>query len=320
MRINILASDWFRTRLDRLGNITGFVTVYGQEHDPRTRVFAREGHVRRVAGVAARLSVLAGDVDAEQVRILAWIHDLNRWPFAHNSEKGRFDQVANIGAYFALAPGIGRGQVQDLRAIHRKDASTASDEGRVVLLADTLTGMVEDLLLVVAGLNVHPRIITPEVEKLLSLSLRAGGRLAALRRLTGLLHGRERRVELFEVEFDQVFGSLIQDFLREKGVDSLWPAYGELIAVPKLVKETFTRPVVFPLNNDRVCHSGWLRGSVVPWYLNRTPDAAERLLRIDERQFVEEVTAAEDTPFAPEQFRPDIDCVRRDTPAMAFLS
>lgn len=319
VRVNILGSAWFRTRLERLDDITGFVTVYGREHDPRTGVFARKGHVRRVVAVAARLAALAGDVDVEEVKVLSWIHDLNRWPFAHNVEKGRFDQVANIAGYFADAPGVSPGQMRDLRAVHEKDMSGASGEGRVVLLADTMTGMFEDLLLVVCGLNVHPRIVTPEVERLLGLSLRDGRRMDAMRRLTELLHGRRRDAVRFATEVDVVFDALVADFLRVKGVDALWPAYGELFAVPRMVKETFTRPVVFPLNNGRVCHSDWLSRTVMPWYLDRTPNATEHLLGIDERRFVAEVTAAADSPFAPEQFRPDIDVVRRESPEMAFL-
>lgn len=163
-----------RRRIGRLRHITGFVTTYGQEIDPRLSVFARLWHVKRVVATADRLSGLAESLDGDRIERLAWLHDLNRWPFAHNSEKGFFDQAANVREYFlSRSPVIEPQDIDDLVGIHLKDPAVISAEARIVLFADSLTGVIEDPLFAVCGLNVHPRIIPASVSDMLGFSLLA---------------------------------------------------------------------------------------------------------------------------------------------------
>jgi hypothetical protein len=309
-----------RRRIARLRYITGFVTAYGDECDPRISIFARFWHVKRVADVARRLGRLAGPLDARRVERLAWIHDLNRWPFAHNSERGLFDQAANVNDYFAGVPGVSEQDIQDLMGIHAKDPTRLSDEARIVLFADSLAGIIEDPLLAIAGLNVHPRFIPEEVEGMLGFSLRDGRRFDSCRELALEFHGRRvTQVGRFETRMHSLFYELVEEFLsvhKAKDLDGDYPA---LFSTARRVKETFMRPIIFPLNNERVCHSTWLRREVFPWYIHRAGGQVGRLLEIDEREFVAEVTEAPDSPFEPGQFLPDLGVVSRELPSMAFI-
>jgi hypothetical protein len=87
----------------RLRGITGFVTTLHAPVDPRPLAFARYFHVQRVVRVAewlwSRMESVGAAPDRTAVLWLAWAHDLNRWPFAHNSEKGYFDQARDVARY-----------------------------------------------------------------------------------------------------------------------------------------------------------------------------------------------------------------------------
>jgi hypothetical protein len=310
-----------RQRINRLKHITGFVTTYGDECDPRISIFARFWHVKRVVAVAERLCDLARPLDAGRVRRLAWIHDLNRWPFAHNSERGLFDQAANVGDYFSGSPGVSERDINDLVGIHAKDPGSLSDEARIVLFADSLAGVIEDPLFAIAGLNVHPRVIPDEVEEMMGFSLRRGRWYACCRQLAVEFHERETPdIARFQAELDVLFRELIERFIVVHQVADLDGDYPALFSIARKVKETFMRPIIFPLNNERVCHSAWLRGEVFPWYIDRSGGRVDRLLEMDEPQFVAEITEAPDSPFEPKNFLPDLRVVRREIPAMAFIS
>jgi hypothetical protein len=313
-------SGWLRRRIARLRYITGFVTTYGDECDPRVSIFARFWHVKRVANVAGRLCRLAGPLDTRRVERLAWVHDLNRWPFAHNSERGLFDQAANVKDYFADVPGVSEQDIRDLMGIHAKDPTRLSDEARIVLFADSLAGIIEDPLFAIAGLNVHPQFIPEEVEGMLGFSLRAGRRYDSCRELALEFHGRHvAEVGRFDRRMHSLFYALVEEFLAVHKIKDLDSDYPALFSTARKVKETFMRPTIFPLNNEYVCHSTWLRREVFPWYMKRCGGRVDRLLTIDEREFVAEVTGVPGSPFEPRQFRPDLDVVRRDLPAMAFI-
>lgn len=306
-------------RIERLRHITGFVTAYGAEVDPRVSVFARLWHVERVALVARMMGEVTDAGEVARVERLVWFHDLNRWPFAHNSERGRFDQAANVAEYFAEDPDTSRQDLLDLRGIHEKDPDALSHEGRIVLFADALTGVFEDILFAVTGLNVHPRLIPGEVENLLGCTLREGRWFTQCEHMARALHGPDGpRVPEFQEELAYVFGALVRSFLGRHDIGELRSGCRGLFDITGHVKKNFIRPVIFPLNNEKVCHSSWIRDEVMPWYLAHVEDARARLLEIDERAFVADVLAR-DAPFAAGDFLPDVEYVARETPALAFV-
>ena len=135
--------------VERLKAITGFVTTLHKADDPRPLAFARYYHVRRVVWVAEwlRLRRVSGteQLDINTVRWLAWAHDLNRWPFAHNSEKGFFNQADDVSRYVVAAglqfpPAHSSDRTEeearearllsDLEGVISKDFGRLSPEGR----------------------------------------------------------------------------------------------------------------------------------------------------------------------------------------------
>lgn len=316
-----LSSGDLRRRIQRLHHITGFITTYGHTSDPRLSVFARFWHVKRVVATADRLSGLTASLDRARVERLAWLHDLNRWPFAHNSEKGLFDQASNVKDYFrGWQAEFAAQDLDDLVGIHLKDPSSISPEARIVLFADSLTGVIEDPLFAVCGLNVHPRIIPDSVSDMIGFSLLEGPWISGCREMTREFHSVERpSVESFQKQFHEIFGALITRFLDVHRIKKLDEGQYALFAIAKTVKETFMRPVIFPLNNEKVCHSSWLRQEVMPWYLAHVEGGRQRLLEIDEDGFVRLVTQAGGSPFMDHQFVPDLGYVQREMPVMAFI-
>lgn len=308
-------------RIGRLRHITGFVTTYGQAVDPRLSVFARLWHVKRVVSTADRLRGLTASLDGARIERLAWLHDLNRWPFAHNSEKGLFDQAANVREYFlGRSSAVESQDMDDLVGIHLKDPEVISPEARIVLFADSLTGVIEDPLFAVCGLNVHPRIIPQSVSDMLGYSLLADPWYASCFQLAEEFHRAEHpAVDDFQQQFHALFDALFDEFLNVHRIDSLDEGQEVLFAIARTVKETFMRPVIFPLNNEKVCHSSWLRNEVMPWFLTHVPDGRQRLLEIDEDGFVELVTQVGGSPFSAREFLPDLGYVRREAPEMAFI-
>lgn len=307
------------SRVGRLRRITGFVTVYGEQGDPRLAVFARLWHVERVALAARMMCGITGAEEVDRVERLAWLHDLNRWPFAHNAERGNFDQAANVADYFAGDRGLEQRDVRDLRGIHEKAASVLSCEGRTVLMADALTGAIEDILFAVTGLNLHPRVIPGDVEERLGLSLRENQWYGLCEGMARKFHGTdEPRVAEYQEEFRYVFGALLKEFLDRRGSSVLTSDSTGLLGITRYVRQKFIAPVVFPLNNEKVCHSSWIRTEVIPWYLRHVENARQRLLEIDEHEFVSDVLA-QDSPFEASQFVADIEYVSRETPEAAFV-
>ena len=81
----------------RLAGVTGFLSTIHDALDDRASVFNRYFHVRRVVWTALWIALAnhrIGRTNKERVVWLAWAHDLNRWPFAHNSERGVYPQLA----------------------------------------------------------------------------------------------------------------------------------------------------------------------------------------------------------------------------------
>ena len=130
--------------LDRLAGLTGFVSVLGP--DPRVRVFNRLDHVRRVVGFTAWLCDRRLDLDRDASMLVAWCHDLNRLPFAHNLEKLiAFDQAADF-PHFVRRSGLDLSiaTINATVGVICKDGTHHSPIVRVVYAADAVAGFIEN--------------------------------------------------------------------------------------------------------------------------------------------------------------------------------
>ncbi|MFD9407954.1 hypothetical protein ACFWBN_13200 [Streptomyces sp. NPDC059989] len=311
--------DTYR-RVARLRYVTGFATTYGEEADPRVPVFARIWHVQRVASVAKKLCSMMSGLDRARLGKLTWWHDLNRWPFAHNAEKGNFDQAENVREYFSSFVDCTERDLTDLQGIHTKDSTALTDEARVVLVADLLTGIIEDPLMAVAGLNVNPRFIPSEVEETLGFSLHEDPWRRPCVDLATEFHGADHPSPArFQQRFTALFDGLVKEVLLLHRCADPDDSLSVFADIAQTVRETFIRPVIFPLNNEKICHASWLRQEVLPWYFEHVADARQRLLQIDERGFVAEVVGIPGSPYASHQFHPDVGYVSREEPEMAFI-
>lgn len=322
----------------RLNAITGFVTTLHKPSDPRALAFARYYHVRRVAWVSEWLRSGWADrgeqLDASNVHWLAWAHDLNRWPFAHNSEKGLFDQAGDVSRYVITArlgfpascsrDAEGKARlVADLEGVISKDRGKMSPEGRLVLLADIIAGFIEDPLLAVTGLDLSPRLIPDIFREALALPLNDGDFVSELKALNLLLY-EGRDVSNFMSSFDVIFRRGIQSFADKYQLaecDPLEESWFEQLR--SSLKESFLRKVLFPYNNEKVAHGSLIKEELVGPLLKKLGHAraAAMFTEIDEPGFLdlaEQHGIIDAGSRERERYFPDIDYMQTFEPENSF--
>ncbi|MDQ7907208.1 hypothetical protein RB614_22090 [Phytohabitans sp. ZYX-F-186] len=263
--------------------------------------------------VARRLAERQPGVDVERVVRLCLHHDLNRWPFAHNTEVGWFDQAGNTRTFSKslVDARLSDEDFADIEGVHHKRIDELSAEGRIVLGADAITGVVEDPLLLVTGLNVRPDYIPDAVCRVLGFTLRAEPWRGRVRRLAKEFHGTGTPDPLaFRADFARLFRDLMGRVLERQDRPE------RLLDVAASVKAHFIRPRVFPVNNELVCRSSWLRGEVMPRYLAHYGDVD--LVFVDEDDFVRRAVRI-GAAASPADFQPRIDAVRERQPDLCFV-
>lgn len=277
--------------LQRLKGITGFATTLCREGDPRARVFNRYDHIQRMLWINQYFCGVTG-VNSERANEIILLHDLNRWPFAQNSEKGYFDQSAHTASFLpALVPGISEETVCDVIMLHRKQPSGMGGAARPAYIADVIAGMIEDPLLLIAGLNVDPGIIPRRLIPLLGLDLSPAG-TAALAALCETLN-RQKDTASFSRRFQELFETLCMRFIDRHAAscDTMEELQASICRDTLAVKEEFLLPIVFPINNEKVCHGSWIKRRIIAPLIDAAGfDGASRyLLSVDEAELLEDM-------------------------------
>jgi hypothetical protein len=305
--------------------VTGFVSILPVDNDKRSSVFSRYYHVRRVAWTADLLVSLlppASPISDRLVQWLAWSHDLNRWPFAHNSEKGLFDQGLDIARYLTVmnvvAPPEGASQ---LKKIINKDASSLCDEGKIVLLADIITGFLEDPLWLLTALNISPKLIPDPVAAFLGLPLTNDH---FLNRAAMLLESFRPGIntDLFVQGFDKMFAELMEKFIISNSLASTSTLHQVTFEKHRrIIKEEFMKKTIFPYNNLLISQGHKIKNEIViPLF--------EKLQRAHQCDVLTQLTDQECLRLAAEegvisrdcyqQFRPKLDYMEEIEPEMSF--
>lgn len=321
--------------IKRLRGITGFVTTLHGPDDRRPLAFARYFHVQRVVQVAEWLRSQMGRAAPDRATVLwlAWAHDLNRWPFAHNSEKGHFDQARDVFRYMS---GIGfpmrrfrdrteertwkERALQDLEGIVSKRIYGLSKAARLVLLADIVAGFIEDPLLAITGLGLSPHLVPDAVREALAMPLDDEDFRRQLGGLNRLL-SRDHDVKEFVTGFDAVFRRCVRRFASRHGIGEADPLeeawFGELRS---LLKEGFLRRVLFPYNNEKVAHGALLTEELVKPLLGVLGDETDSTLtEIDEVGLLElAVRHGIIDDGTQSRYFPDLDYIARAEPENSF--
>ncbi len=321
----IVADAQLVAAIDRLKHITGFVTTLTTLIDPRAQVFNRFDHVIRVLLLSMDLCKDSG-ANVDEVAERVWLHDINRWVFAHNAEKSFFDQSQNIRRY--LAPhSLGRDLIliEDLEAFHNKDFNALTLEGRIALLADMITGIVEDPLLAICGLNVSPSFVPQVLLGELPLPVTTRVQVDILRAAAIALHV-DRDIIAFSNLFSDIHRDAVSAYLdRFHGkLDVHGQDAREVYTLARRIKVEFMQPLIFPINNDGVCHGSWLKSQVIGPLIQQMGygEAEQLLLTLDEPSFVEFILTLDlgsGSALVPQDFIPDLDYVSKVQPAMRFI-
>jgi hypothetical protein len=282
-----------QTLVERLFRITGFVTVLCTPSDERPLAFSRYYHVRRVAwtaGLISKIRIADGDlVNINKVRWLAWAHDLNRWPFAHNAEKDLFDQAEDVPRYFKdnkieLEPNI----ITDLKGIISKSHTYLSKEAKIVLLADIITGFIEDPIWATTAIDLLPSFIPGQVNTHLCIGVEKPEIQQRLLKLNYLFF-ETRKVEPFETGFDLFFKGTVSKYIMERDIARSLPL-GEknFENWRRIVKENFMKNELFLYNNEKISHGSVLFNEIItPLYKKMGSSLSSTLTAINETQTIE---------------------------------
>jgi len=230
------------------------------------------------------------EIDRDYIVWLAWAHDLNRWPFAHNSEKGIFDQASDFPRYMKDAgikvPDKWLTETQDI--IDKKHESLNS-EARIVLLADMITGFIEDPIWLTGILNITPEVIPKEVYEYLCILLEEENFLNELLDLHSHFRPKLDVVQFVE-EFDKLFIEITRRFITTRNLARL-----STLANPEFennryqIKEKFMRKVIFPYNNEKISQGARLQSELIRPMLDKLKsEAASHLTKITDEEFVQE--------------------------------
>lgn len=302
--------------VERLRHISGFASTLELPGDPRASVFRRLDHIQRVDGVTRRL---APNAELHDALLLVWIHDLNRWPFAHNSERGRHDQAETSEEYLAPFSSVSAAAANDTSLIHRKAFEELSPAGRVVLAADMIGGGVEDVLLFCAGLAYDPVLLPARFAEITGVDLAADPWRERLRVAAVSLH-RDRSPDHFRRLFMPLFQDVVQraiDEQRRKG-DAPVDLQRRLVGAAGAIREEVVAPTVFPINNERVSRGSRIRDLLVePLAEHLGLERFEQLMDTADEVTLFEHPAVDGS--VREQLVPDLDYVTRELPGSSLL-
>jgi len=279
--------------IKRIKGITGMLSPIGPPGDDRPSLFNRFHHVRRVATVALCAAVESQNegsiIDLARVRRLAWLHDVNRWPFAHNGERGLYDQVADLPVFFqANSIELSRLDTEDLKNINLKDSEKLTTEGMVVLAADRAMGIIEDLLFTITALGVDPSVVPVSVVEYTALPLKDYQfrvRLWEMRRLFYELHATGQYLDVFDRIAIAFASSIIKRYCQLRGTFEIGSGFSN---GADDVRTNFQNPILFPIVNDEVSHSFFIRDKVIkPLIVHFEPNTLRMMTTIDDQQAVD---------------------------------
>ncbi|KGN93834.1 hypothetical protein HQ39_09515 [Porphyromonas sp. COT-108 OH2963] len=312
--------------VNRLLKITGFVTILHEPHNSRNIAFSRYYHVRRVVWVSLVMGINfrrhGTFVDLNKLELLAWGHDLNRWPFSHNSEKGFFDQGKDLKRYITdnnltSTPF----DFSEVKHVIDKKINKISTEAMILLMADIITGFIEDPIWITTALNLSPSIIPDKVMDILKFNLKDKDLTNRLYELNLDFYNSSSHEE-FVKKFDKLFCKTTHEFLKKEfffinnKLDSI-----HFSNYRSIIKEEFLVKIVFPYNNEKISRGKLIREKLIIPYLNKIKrtEINKKLTELDEEQFIEEVISLkiinqEDVPT----FYPRINYISKYEPYLSF--
>jgi hypothetical protein len=306
--------------------VTGFVTILYNKDDERPRVFSRYFHVRRVAWTARLIAQQispSASIHLEYLDWLAWAHDLNRWPFSHNSERGFFDQAQDVPRYLRDAGlDVACAAVRDLQGIISKEFSFLGVESRLVLLADIITGFIEDPIWLTAALDVAPTIIPKEVSEYLCIPFQDSSLILRLKNLSEMLKPGLDCAQFLR-SFDNLFIECLQRYVATRNIATVsTPGSQDFEDKRRWIKEDFMRNVIFPYNNEKISHGTRIKEELVLPMIQRLGDsAAARLTKMTDAQMIDEaITQGLIGEEDKERYVPNLNYMKLNEPDNTFTN
>jgi hypothetical protein len=253
------------------------------------------------------------------VLLFSWLHDINRWPFAHNAERGNFDGADDMERF--IEGRLPEATVSQAADIARKRVSDLSQAARAVLLADIVTGFFEDTFFTVTGLNLSPSELPDDALDMLRLPTGDYVFLEELQHLYLLLN-QESDVARYTRDFNSLVFKSARKFLAEHNFLNVDPLESDRFwSIRSALRQDYLERYIFPLNNEKVCHGEMIRRVLVDPVVSQLGGNAEAALtrwtEIDMVAYVlREGLVAEETVSALE---PRLDYISSIEPGRCFI-
>ena len=294
-------------RLERQRGITGFVSILGT--DNRVKVFSRYNHIMRVVKLTRWLLTLFPERDCHKSLFLAYFHDINRLPFAHNFEKKiKFDQAANIPFYLRSSSDVIPNEyISDLQSVINQQINS-SPEAQLVYAADAAEGFIEDPLFAITTLGISKSILPQKVFSALGFDDKTSVFEDKIKKLNKLYTlNQEEFNALFE---NEVFKYTTKFILKLNSSDKIFIELPDFFELRQLLKEEFLRKIVFPINNEQVSQGYKIATEVAIPYMkylkNKSIDPISILLKMTDQEVLDQAIKLGIASGSMEEYCPNL--------------
>lgn len=294
-------------KLERLKGITGFISILG--NDPHIKVFCRYNHVQRVVRLTGWLITLFPERNSYKSLFLAYFHDINRLPFAHNlEEKIEFNQSENLRSYLqSCKDNIPDDYVLDLESVISRKVQS-SPEAQLVYAADAAEGFIEDTLFAITTLGISTDCLPHQIAS------RLGFNVNEIDFKNDLLYLNKLFIENPD-NYSIIFGDVVfkhaSEFIKKfNGNKPLFIETPEFPELRNMIKENFLKKIIFPINNEKISQGKRIVTEIaIPYieYLKREKvDPFEKLLKMTDQEVLDHAVQLGLTSSVPQEYWPKL--------------
>jgi len=210
--------------------------------------------------------------------------------------------------------------ITDLQSIASHSIDGLSLEGEIVLIADKLTGLLEDPLIAITGLRITPAFVPDDIANRLVLPFDDLNYRRCLFEVSDCFY-RSHDVDRFMSDFDTLFHDAVRRFDKVYGLGNIelttnsW--FGKLVYH---IKSNFLKLKLFAYNNEKVSRGSKLRGELIKPLLEVLGDNAPYVLTtINEEELLDlAIQKGVIQAGSISQYLPNIDYISNSEPELYF--
>ncbi|KWT89408.1 HD domain protein [Candidatus Magnetominusculus xianensis] len=294
-------------KLERQKGITGFISILGDDY--RVKTFCRYNHILRVVNLTKWLLTMFPKRDPHKSLFIAYFHDINRLPFAHNVEKIiQFNQSNNIHKYLQLCKDhIPDDYIADLQSVIEKKTHS-SPESQIVYAADATEGFIEDPLFAITTLGVSADFLPQIVSNYLGFD---NDREEFQYLVTYLSKLYTDNPDIFTIEFGDIVFKYASTFINKFNQnEKLFIEMPEFPEIRTALKDNFLQKLVFPINNEIVSQGKRIAKEIaipfIEYLIDKNYDPITMLMEMTDQELLNQAVQLGLTPYHQKEYWPKL--------------